>query len=70
MALGRPADADVGFAGSAGGDGAGAGRAQPATGSPTTIAKFRSTDSATTQCRALSPDFPAGARGLYPLARG
>jgi hypothetical protein len=22
------------------------------------------------QCRALSPDFPAGARGLYPLARG
>jgi bifunctional non-homologous end joining protein LigD len=21
------------------------------------------------QCRALSPDFPAGARGLYPLAR-
>jgi len=25
---------------------------------------------APTQCRALSPDFPAGARGLYPLARG
>ena len=23
-----------------------------------------------TQCRALSPDFPAGACGLYPLARG
>ena len=22
------------------------------------------------QCRALSPDFPAAARGLYPLARG
>ena len=22
------------------------------------------------QCRALSPDFPAGARGLYPLSRG
>ena len=22
------------------------------------------------QCRALSPDFPAGARGLYPLAKG
>ena len=22
------------------------------------------------QCRALSPDFPAGARSLYPLARG
>ena len=31
--------------------------------------KFRSTDSGS-QCRALSPDFPAGARGLYPLARG
>ena len=32
--------------------------------------KFRSTDSGTAQCRALSPDFPAAARGLYPLARG
>ena len=31
--------------------------------------KFRSTDSGS-QCRALSADFPAGARGLYPLARG
>src|SRR5271155_4316776 len=29
-----------------------------------------STFAGVAQCRALSPDFPAGARGLYPLARG
>ena len=29
-----------------------------------------STFAGVSQCRALSPDFPAGARGLYPLARG
>ena len=29
-----------------------------------------STVAGVAQCRALSPDFPAGARGLYPLARG
>jgi hypothetical protein len=46
MELGIGADADVGFAWSSGGDGAGAGRAQPATGSSATIAKFCSTDTA------------------------
>ena len=38
------------------------GRSRPAPG----VSTFAGVD----QCRALSPDFQAGARGLYPLARG
>ena len=52
--------------GRGGGDGAGAAASYRVIGNDR---KFRSTDSGA-QCRALSPDFPAGARGLYPLARG
>ena len=65
MELGIGADADVGFAWSGGGDRAGADRAQGATGSSTTFGKSAAL-TAGDQCRALSPDFPAGARGLYP----
>jgi hypothetical protein len=59
------ADADVGFAWSGGGDGAGAGRAQRATRSSTTIAKFRSTDSGRSLRRALSPTFRAGELAFF-----
>ena len=69
LELGRPAPMLTSASpGRGGGDGAGAAASYRVIGNDR---KFRSTDSdRVAQCRALSPDFPAGARGLYPLARG
>ena len=49
---------------------AGAGGAMRATGCARQPSGFNNSVRGPTQCRALSPDFPAGARCLYPLARG
>jgi hypothetical protein len=62
------ADADVGFAWSGGGDGVGAGRAQPATGSSATIAKFCSTDSGAALPRSLSAAAAADRKDQRNLA--
>ena len=66
LELGSGADADVGFAWSGGGDGAG--RAQRATGSSTTIAKFCSTDSGGALPRSLSAAAAADRKDQRNLA--
>ena len=69
MELGRSAPMLMaGFAWSGGGDGAGAGRAQPATGSSPTIAKVCSTDSGGALPRSLSAAAAADRKDQRNLA--